>query len=246
MNKTGAKILVNAITMTRVIGTFLMPFVSSAFTAEKLTAYIILLLLTDSIDGIMARRLKVSTLFGALLDTLADKLLSIATLIVLAKIYPIMYLPLITEVLITLINVIFGTKGAHVESSMLGKAKEWVLGICIVLGFITTFADDFIKLFDNSTTIGSCLINIFKGLGKNSKLVITILAIISSLTSLIVAINYLFKHQKDIIDNKEKGFYTKKYRIKRGQELKEALFSTEYYEKYKSESIFVKLGRVVD
>ena len=246
MKKTGAKILVNSITMTRVIGTFLMPFVSSAFTAEKLTCYIILLLLTDSIDGIMARRLKVSTLFGALLDTIADKLLSIATLIILAKIYPIMWLPLITEILITLINVIFGTKGAHVESSMFGKIKTWVLGVCTVFGFITVFADDFINLFDNTTTIGSCLINMFKGLGKHSKLVITILAIISSLTSLIVALHYLLKNKKDIFENQKNGFYTKKYQIKKGAELKEALFDTDNYEKYKSESIFVKLGRVVD
>ena len=41
MKKIGAMVLVNAITMTRVVGTFLMPFVSTHFAAEQLVAYII-------------------------------------------------------------------------------------------------------------------------------------------------------------------------------------------------------------
>ena len=180
MKKTGAKILVNAITMSRVIGTFLMPFVSVAYNAEQLISYIIILFLTDSIDGIMARRLKVSTLFGALLDTLADKLLSIATLIVLARVYPIMWVPIILELLITIINVTSGTKGGVTGSTMLGKAKTWVLGICTVLGFITVFATDLVNLIDNSSTIGLSLINMFKYISKNSKIIMTILALISS------------------------------------------------------------------
>ncbi len=245
MKKTGAIILVNAITMTRVIGTFLMPFVSLNFTAEKLVAYIIVLLLTDSIDGIMARRLKVSTLFGALLDTLADKLLAIATLIILARSYYVMWLPLLLEVIITLINVLSGTKGSTIESTMIGKAKTWILGIGTVFGFITVFADDFINLFDNSTTIGMCLINIFKFISKKSKIIMIIIAIITSISSLIVAINYFMKHHKEIIDNKKSGFYNKKYKLKKGKDLIEALFSTEFYEKTKNDSVLTRLGKEV-
>lgn len=245
MKKTGAIVLVNSITMTRVIGTFLMPFVSLKFTAEQLVAYIIILLITDSIDGIMARRLKVSTLFGALLDTLADKLLAIATLIILARSYPIMWLPLISEVIITLINVLSGTKGSTIESTILGKTKTWILGLCTVFGFITIFADDFINLFDNSTTIGTCLINIFKFISKNSKIIMFIIAFIATISSMIVAINYFLKHHKEIIDNQRSGFYNKKYKLKKGKDLKEALFSTEFYEKTMNDSVLTRLGKEV-
>ena len=246
MKKTGAKILVNAITMSRAIGTFLMPFVSVAYNAEQLISYIIILFLTDSIDGIMARRLKVSTLFGALLDTLADKLLSIATLIVLARVYPIMWVPIILELLITIINVTSGTKGGVTGSTMLGKAKTWVLGVCTVLGFITVFATDLVNLIDNSSTIGLSLINMFKYISKNSKIIMTILALISSITSTVVAINYFIKNKLELIENKRSGFYTKKYKLKTGIELKEALFSTEFYERTKGESMYLILGKVVD
>ena len=246
MKRIIAKIIVNAITMTRVIGTFLMPFVSVTYNAEQLISYIIVLLLTDSIDGIMARRLKVSTLFGSILDTLADKLLSIATLIILARAYPILWLPIILEILITIINVTSGTKGAIMESTMIGKIKTWILGICTVLGYVTIYAKDLIRLFDTNTTIGLGLIKSFKYLGKNSKIIMTYLALISSITSTIVAINYFIKHKFEIIENKKEGFYKKKYKLKTGSELKEALFSTEFYEKTKKESIYYKLGKVVD
>ena len=54
MKNKGAKIIVNSITMTRVIGTLLMPFISLLLSPGELIFYIIILLLTDSVDGIMA------------------------------------------------------------------------------------------------------------------------------------------------------------------------------------------------
>ena len=63
MKNKGAKIIVNSITMTRVIGTLLMPFISLLLSPGELIFYIIILLLTDSVDGIMARRLNSCTIF---------------------------------------------------------------------------------------------------------------------------------------------------------------------------------------
>ena len=70
MKNKGAKIIVNSITMTRVIGTLLMPFISLFLSPGELIFYIIILLLTDSVDGIMARRLNSCTIFG---DNLCKK-----------------------------------------------------------------------------------------------------------------------------------------------------------------------------
>lgn len=245
MKKTGAKILVNAITMTRVIGTFLMPFISVNYNAEELVAFVIVLLITDQIDGMLARRLKCCTLFGALLDTLADKLLAIATLIILARAYPIMWLPLLLEIIITLVNVSSGNKGATVESSILGKVKTWILGICTVFGYIILFAKDFINLFDNDNTIGIFLINTFKYISNHNKVLMIITSLIATTACLIVAITYFLKHHKEIITNQKNGFYRQKYKLKKGAELKEALFSTEFYERTKHESILIRLGREV-
>ena len=47
MKNKGAKIIVNSITMTRVIGTLLMPFISLLLSPGELIFYIIILLLTD-------------------------------------------------------------------------------------------------------------------------------------------------------------------------------------------------------
>ena len=129
MKNMKAKIFVNSITMVRVIGTLIMPFVSMIMTPSEVIFYIIILLLTDSIDGIMARRLNACTTFGALLDAVADKLLGIATLAVLAFSYPIMFLPIITETLICLINTNGAANGGSTESSFLGKFKTWIFGI---------------------------------------------------------------------------------------------------------------------
>ncbi len=246
MEKIGAKILVNSITFTRVIGTFLMPFVYKNLSPDNFIIYIVLLLLTDSIDGCLARRLKASTLFGALLDTLADKLLAFATIIVLANVYKTMWMPLILEVLITFINVNTGTKGAHIESSMLGKIKTWILGVCTVAGFITAFSNYIINLFDNTTTIGLALINIFKFIIKNDKLIMLIISVIASISCLIVAVNYLINHIKEIDKVKEDKINYRKYKLKKGNELKEALFSTDFYEKTKHSPILIRLGKLED
>src|SRR5574344_1367016 len=158
MKNKGAKIFVNSITMIRVIGTILMPFITIYMTPSEIIVYIIILLLTDSIDGMMAKLLNACTIFGALLDAIADKLLGIATFAVLSHDYLIMMLPVITETIITLINTNGVTRGSSMESSSLGKFKTWILGICIVVGFCTIYSKDIILLFNEYTKAGSYFI----------------------------------------------------------------------------------------
>ena len=136
MKNKGAKIFVNSITMTRVIGTLLMPFISLLLSPGELIFYIIILLLTDSVDGIMARRLNACTIFGALLDAIADKLLGIATLAVLAFSYPIMFLPIITETIICLINTNGAARGSSTESSFWVSLRHGFLVLPLLLGSV--------------------------------------------------------------------------------------------------------------
>jgi len=242
MKKIGAKIFVNSITMLRVIGTFLMPIVSVKFNAQKLVTYIIVLLVTDSVDGMLARRLKVSTLFGALLDATADKLLGIATIVVLARWYPIMILPIITEILTMIINTNGALKGARIESSKLGKFKTWVLGVCTVIGFLTLYAEDFILLFSEETSLGLKIINIFEQMINNPTSIINGIAFISFGAGLMVAFDYGLRVKKDVAKAKEQGLEAKKYKLKKGKDLKEALFDEDFYQKTKNEPVLTRLG----
>lgn len=243
MKKIGAKIIVNSITMTRVIGTFLMPFICKSMQPAQVMIYIILLLLTDSIDGYLARKLKVSTIFGALLDALADKLLGISTLALLSRNSLIMLLPIATEIAITLINTGGATKGSSIESSNLGKLKTWVMGVAIVVGFFTIYANDFIELLENATNSTLMWTDIFKYLEHHSTVILNSIAFSCVGADLIVAYDYhsKIKHEVNIVKNK--GIDARNIKLKRGKELIDALFNEEYYQETKNEPLLIRLGR---
>ena len=244
MKKLGAKVFVNSITFVRIIGTFLMPFVSTHLNAKEFVSYITILLLTDSIDGIMARWLKVSTVFGSLLDAAADKLFGIATLCVLARVYPVMWLPVIIEILITMINTGGATKGSTVESSMLGKLKTWILGICIVIGFIGLYAIQFVLLFNESTKYGAFMIDLFNNMKAHEIFIINSLAFISGGCDIMVAADYKNRVKVDVKEAKAKGLDAKEIKLKRGKDLVEALFDHEYYIKTLNKPLLEKLGNL--
>ena len=242
MKHMGAKIFVNSITMTRVIGTFLIPILSIHMKPGILIFYLILLLLTDSIDGMMARRLHVCTLFGALLDALADKLFGIATLCVLAMDYPIMLLPIITETVITLINTNGASRGSSIESSVLGKVKTWVLGICIVLGFCTVYAPDIMHLFNNTTTLGIDFITLFSNVIDHQTLIMNSLSCICAGAGIMVAVDYRLRAKSDIKAAESNGLVAKNVKLKHGKDMVFALFDEDYYMQTLNEPLLHRLG----
>lgn len=244
MKKLKAMIFVNSITFVRVLGTFLMPFVSTHLNAKEFVSYIVLLLLTDSVDGIMARRLKVSTVFGSLLDAAADKLFGIATLCVLARFYPVMWLPVVIEILITLINTGGAAKGSTVESSMLGKFKTWILGICIVIGFLVLYANEFVLLFNETTKYGSFMIDLFHNMKEHELFIVNSLAFISGGCDIMVAADYRNRVKVDVKEAKANGINAKEIKLKKGKDLVYALFDHEYYIKTLNKPLIEKLGNL--
>ena len=119
--KTIELILVNTITMTRLIGAVILPFIYYYYGASIVSIIIICLFLTDTIDGFLARKLKVSTFFGSLIDGISDKLLNFISFILLGFINIFMFLPLIIE--ISIIYTMYSTYryGGNVQSSKTGK-----------------------------------------------------------------------------------------------------------------------------
>jgi len=134
--------IVNLITGSRIIGTFLLPIITSVFGSLGTAIYIASLWLTDAIDGFLAKhKWKVSTIFGANLDAFSDKLFGIGILLYLRSFYPFMIMPLISELAIFGVNWHYGRKGSDVKSSYLGKFKTGVLDISTVLAILSTITN---------------------------------------------------------------------------------------------------------
>jgi len=126
MSKNTKKWIVNSLTATRVITTLLLPVLCTIMSATSFMLLIGAVLFTDFLDGQLARRWEVCTLFGSLSDMGADKLLGISLLIVLSFTYPIMAVPAVLEVLIASINTKSVLKGNKAKSKWTGKIKMGV------------------------------------------------------------------------------------------------------------------------
>ena len=138
--KTIKLILINSITITRLIGSLILPFVYYKYGASLVSLFIIILFLTDAIDGFLARKLKCSTFFGSILDACSDKLLNAISFIILSLEYTIMLAPLIIE--ISIMYTIYSTYryGGNVQASRIGKNKTIILDIFVILSFIIKIA----------------------------------------------------------------------------------------------------------
>jgi phosphatidylglycerophosphate synthase len=129
---------------------------------------IMLLFSTDAIDGTLARKYNVQTLYGSIMDTIADKALSMMLLLILISKINIATIMLILEFVIAIINTIAFIKGKNPESSIFGKIKMWLISMTIVLGYVCYF--DIIN--DTTVIVGT---------------------IVTTMAQLIVIIDYLKK-----------------------------------------------------
>ena len=122
--------LANAFTMLRAL---LVPVIAALVFADGDTArwwafaVFVFAALTDSIDGWVARRLIGITRFGQLADPLADKLLIIGSLSVLAVNQELPWLAVviivIREVAVTVQRTVLVRRGVVMSASPFGKAK---------------------------------------------------------------------------------------------------------------------------
>lgn len=212
--------IVNLITGSRILGTILLPVITSIFGSFGTAVYIGTLWSTDAIDGYLAKhKWKVSTIFGAALDAFSDKFLGIAILIYLSSFYPFMLMPLIAEFAIFGVNWHYGRKGSDVKSSFLGKFKTGVLGIITALSILSTI----------SLTSGLSLI------------VPTLIGLISIIDVITIG-DYINKNKKYLKTHKPKndvshlGFIeTIKTIIKKLGD--KNLYNPEYYKQHKNEPL---------
>ncbi len=158
----------NLLTMSRGILAPLLIVIS--VTIHSLTMSFIVILvsaLTDCFDGWYARHYNYVSEYGALLDTICDKIFILCVILpVLSTNYIVFAIILFLELLISIINCYFNMKGKKTISRISGKIKTIILDTSLVLCYLNF-------LFN----IPSIIINIF--------LIITIIS------QVIASINYV-------------------------------------------------------
>ena len=213
--------IVNLITLSRLIGSILLPIIYHKEGISITAIVIIFLYLTDAIDGFLARRLKISTFFGSILDGISDKLLNVMSFIILGIEYNIMFCPLIIEIAIFYTFYSTYRYGGNIQSSRIGKNKTIVLAISVIICFILLSLPT-LNIFINYTD-----------------LIINMLGIIMIVSCIIALYDYMLKNKKarenpDCIRIKKNQRHRKK---KTFDIVWSQLFDTEYYKKHKDESI---------
>ncbi len=134
----------NTLTMLRVVSIpALVVVLLTQFKGQEITAFLIFLLaaLTDMLDGFWARRKKQTTVFGQLLDPIADKLLVASALICLVELQlvPAWMVVIIIgrEIAVSGLRAVAASKGTNISASVLGKIKmisEVVTIALLILG----------------------------------------------------------------------------------------------------------------
>jgi CDP-diacylglycerol--glycerol-3-phosphate 3-phosphatidyltransferase len=111
------------------------------FEGKELVAVIIFLLaaLTDTLDGLLARKREQVTILGQILDPVADKLLIASAFICLVELGAVsawmVVIILGREIAVTGFRAIASSKGIHIASSRLGKFKmiSEAVTICLLI-----------------------------------------------------------------------------------------------------------------
>lgn len=221
-------IIVNFLTLIRVIGTIILIPIYKNYGGFAVGILALICYLTDSIDGILARKLKASTFFGALFDGTADKLFTIMSFIILYLITPYAIIPILFEIAIICVQIIKYKNNLNVKSNMVGKLKTWILAICVILTFL-------VSDINSITFLPLEFINWLNNLNQNNLYFILLMpAIIMEILTLLSYIIEIFKpiNKKAFQDD----LNTKKKSNKRNwQTFKRIWLNHEFYNKHKDE-----------
>ncbi len=192
------KMLVNMITAIRSMGTIaIIPvFLNCGSFVTALTAAGFLV--TDFIDGFLARKLKVQSFFGSLLDALSDKAFGVICLALLSTLNPIFLAVIGIELGIFAINYKSAQNDNNVKTSSVGRAKTLLLAATIVGSFFCYGAPTIKEILNyiNISTFNTLL-------ETNPDILTTILAIPTIGANLYVAKDYLNTAKKQEQETKE-------------------------------------------
>ena len=219
------KIFVNLLTMSRVLATILLPILWVFMPPLVTLIFVVSVLLTDFFDGFLARKFKVQTLFGCVADQFADKMFGIVVLLIIGHYRPIFYVVAIMEMVIALVNILGGVRGATTNSSFLGRVKMWGTGVATTFALVSIFDKQLYQMLDYKW-----IKDAFQLFWEHEEILVVGLAFVTIGAQLMVALDYAKNIKKEIKDKKEKI----KYDFKEKDELIKVLFDTKYYLKNKN------------
>jgi len=166
---------VNVLTISRIIGAMFLFPIYFHYGAKTIATILLILFLTDWIDGYIARKYHVSTFFGSLADGISDKTLAIVSAIILCFINKYFIASVILEGLIFVVNLFVFTQKGNVKSSKMGKVKMWFISLSMVVGFYFSKTDtNMINLLIAIPAILSELFTLIDYIIKGSKVKIEI------------------------------------------------------------------------
>lgn len=212
-------VLVNLITLIRVIGAFFLVPIFLNFGTFWLGIAVLLFISTDSIDGFLARRLQASTFFGAAFDALSDKFFNIIVLFIVSYIEPKMFIVLFLEIGILLISLHSAFKGNKSKTSILGKIKMIILSLSIISILLLDSYPFMIEKF-NLPMI-------------DYKNIINILSMINVIFDAITFVVYLITDIIHTINNHDVKSTIFNSKLKSKSEFKYMLFDHDFYKKNK-------------
>ncbi len=232
-------IFINTLTLIRILGTIILVPVYRRYGGLAVGIVSLFCYFTDSIDGILARKLHASTFFGALFDGLADKLFTIINFIVLFLITPYAIIPIIFEILTMLVLFIKYQKNLNVKSNIIGKSKIWVLAISLVITFLISDINNIPFLPINfKDFIGS--------INPNTLYIVLLLpAIIMEFLTFSSYLMELFNpKQKLLINNGNKNNNVSKFKGTFWENFKNIWLNPDYYEQHKNDNYLRKITKV--
>ena len=234
-------LFINLLTFLRIIGTIIIIPIYKAYGGIAAGIISLICYATDSIDGILARKLHASTFFGALFDGLADKMLTIANFILLYLITPYAIIPIIFELLVIIVQYYKFLKNLNIKSNIIGKSKLWILAISVVIMF---FISDIDKISFISNSFKESILS-----ANQSNLYFYLLLptiIIEALTLISYVLEIFFPQNIKILYEKTKEVEIPIVEGKnKWDNIKNIWFNPEYYQKHKNDSNLRKLTKVV-
>lgn len=150
--KTFYKQIPNILTSTRILSPFII--IPLAITGNIVGTVIAASLIasTDFFDGLIARKLNITSELGRELDAVSDKFFASALIIPLILQSPIFLANIFFEGMIATTNLKAKIKGLEPKTIFIGKVKTFSLSISLILGYLNLFIP-----IDSSLVIGSII-----------------------------------------------------------------------------------------
>ena len=139
--KTMYKQIPNLLTLSRVLAPIVI--IPLALTGNIIGSVIAASLFasTDFFDGLIARKLNITSELGRELDAVSDKVFSLGLVFPLALQNPIFFINILFECIIGSINLTAKCKGFEPRTVFVGKVKTFALSISIILGYLNSFIE---------------------------------------------------------------------------------------------------------